>query len=285
MANNIYGLCIVKNEADIISFCLSHASRFCKAIFVLDNGSTDDTWTRVNALSDQNPKIIPFEQKHCRYGVGLRAYIYNRVCEQFKPGDWLLILDSDEFMEGDPQTYITYCEKNAYELLFTLQAQFYLTRKEMDFDWYRQGHDRIDGFEMLPSYYQINWREPRLFKYIPSLVWEDLDDDGHPTQISYPKGLGPRSPKKIVNRHYQYRSLPQMKKRVKMRSRIHVQTGRFKHSKDEDYHSYIRDYTRLKHWVTGEGIRPTPMDIFRIYLIRRSKKFKRFFTQRTLEKR
>jgi len=285
MPNNLYGLCIVKNEADIIEFSLTHASRFCRAIFVLDNGSDDDTWERVVALSRTNSNIVPFEKKTCQYGVGLRGYIFNQVRSQFKPGDWLLILDSDEFLESNPHASMALCDKRGLELVFTFQAQFYITSRDLEQPWCRQGHDRIDGFEKLPAFYQINWSEPRLFKYKPSLEWKGLDDTGQPTQIAYPPGLSLRAPFKIVNRHYQYRSLPQMKKRLALRARVHRQTGRFKHNQDQDYRKYIRKHRRLNHSVAGITIVPTHLDFIRLFLIKRSRKFRRFITERTLEQR
>lgn len=284
MAGNLYAICIVKNEADIVTFTLTHASRFCKAIFVLDNGSTDGTWERIITLGNHNQKIIPFGKKICRYGVGLRGYVYNRVCRQFKPDDWLLILDSDEFLENDPKPDIDFCERHAFELIFTLQAQFYITPRDVDKQWCQNGHDAIDSFEVLPAHFQINWSEPRLFKYSSLLTWSDMDEQGNPTQISYPAGLGQRSPKKLVNRHYQYRSLPQMKQRLALRSRIYKETGRFKHSQEKDFQKYLRDDRRLKLCRPGVKIQPTPLDIFRLYLIKRSKKFKRIIANRTLLK-
>jgi len=285
LANNLYGVCIVKNEADIITFSLTHASRFCKAIYVLDNGSTDDTWERVTALSARNPAIVPFEKKACRYGVGLRGYIYNRVRREFKEGDWVLILDSDEFLENDPEPDIAYCEGRGFELIFTLQAQFYVTPRDFEKPWYRKGHDSIDSFEVLPAHFQINYSEPRLFKHTSSLEWPDLDDRGNPTQISYPNGLGKRSPRKVVNRHYQYRSIPQMRQRLALRSRVHLETGRFKHNREEDFQTYIRDDRRLKSWQTGQQILPTPFDFFRLYLIKRSRRLRKIIADRTLLKR
>ena len=284
MTKHLYGLCMVKNEADIIDFSLGHASQYCKAIFVLDNGSDDDTWERVMALSQKNACIVPFERKTCQYGVGLRAYIFNQVRSQFKPGDWLLMLDSDEFLESDPHASIAICEQRGFELLFTFQAQFYITGHDLGQSWCQNGFERVEMFDQLPAYYQINWSEPRLFKYHPSLEWQDLEDTGQPTQIAYPPGLGLRAPFKIVNRHYQYRSRPQMEKRLALRARVHTQTGRFKHNQDQDYRNYIRNHRRLKRQVTGMPIVPTHIDFLRLFLIKRSRKFRRFLTQRTLEK-
>jgi glycosyltransferase involved in cell wall biosynthesis len=283
MAPNLYGICITKNEADIITFCLSHASRYCQKIFVLDNGSTDNTWDLVRSLSEQNDRIVPFERKVCRYGVGLRAYIFNRVCDGFKAGDWVLILDSDEFLEVDPKPSITYCESRGFDIIFTPQAQFYITKMDWNEAWFRDGHPSIRSFRDLPRYYLINWREPRLFRYRSNLEWPDMDNHGNPTQLSYPRGLDRRWNRGVVNRHYQYRSLLQMKARIALRSSLYQQTGRFKHSQEKDYQQYIRNYKRLKKSVEGEVIIPTVLDFLRLYLIRRSKKFKRFFDNRTLE--
>lgn len=283
MTHDVYGICITKNEADIIAFCLSHASGFCKKIFVLDNGSTDVTWDIVRALGEENDSIVPFERKTCRYGVGLRGYIFNRVRDQFKTGDWILILDSDEFMEEDPASRIAYCEKRGFDLIFALQAQFYITIRDVNQAWFKDAPTPIHSFKTLPRYYLINWREPRLFRYRNDLVWPDMDDRMNPTQISYPEGLRRRLNRGVVNRHYQYRSLAQMKERIAIRSDVHQKTGRFKHSREKDYRRYVRNYKRLKKSADGEIIRPTLKDLWRIYLIRRSKKFKQYFHDGLLE--
>jgi glycosyltransferase involved in cell wall biosynthesis len=285
MTSSLYGICLTKNESDIIELCLSHAARYCRKIFVLDNGSDDNTWDLVNKLSEENEAIVPFEKKRCRYGVGLRGYIFNQVRNQFKTGDWILILDSDEFLEVNPWNCMAQCERRGFDLVFALQAQFYITQKDLGTKWFLNGSSPVRGFQDLPSHYLINWREPRLFRYHRRLVWPDTDAEGNPTQISYPKGLTRKMKRGLVNRHYQYRSLAQMKARIQLRADLYQQTGRFKHSREKTFHSYIRDDRRLKRIVGDEVIKPTPMDYLRLYLIRRSKKFKRFFHNRILEKR
>ncbi len=56
------GICLVKNEEDIIAQSLQHAAGFCDRIFVIDNGSTDATWPIVQSLHRENDAIIPFRQ-------------------------------------------------------------------------------------------------------------------------------------------------------------------------------------------------------------------------------
>ena len=282
MDYNLYGLCVTKDEEDIIGLSLKHASQFCKEIFVLDNGSHDNTWQRVNELSIHNRKIVLLERKPCQFGFGLRAYIFNRMTYKFRNGDWILILDSDEFLEEDPAPSIAYCERYGFDVIYALQAQFYVTRLDVNREWYLKGNSSIERFQDLPEYYLINWREPRLFKYKSSLNWPDMDDQGNPAQIFIPIGLTRKARKGIVNRHYQYRSLPQMKKRLKIRSDVFRATGRFPHNRDTEVSKYLRNHKRLKHSAPGKKIKPTLLDFFRLYLIKRSKRFKRMLHNRTL---
>ena len=43
-ATRVFGLTLVKNEADILPQMLANASRFCHRIYVFDLGSTDDSF-------------------------------------------------------------------------------------------------------------------------------------------------------------------------------------------------------------------------------------------------
>jgi glycosyltransferase involved in cell wall biosynthesis len=285
MTTRLYAVCLTKNESDIIEFCLLHAAKYCEKIFVLDNGSDDNTWELVNALGRQNNVIVPFEKNACQYGVGLRGYIFNRVRDRFNTGDWVLILDSDEFLEVNPWNCIAYCERRGFDLVFALQAQFYITRKDLTAAWFKNGSLPILSFQDLPKHYLINWKEPRLFRYHNRLVWPDMDSDGNPSQISYPQGLTRKRKRGLLNRHYQYRTLSQMQARIELRADLFQRTGRFKHNREKEFYSYIRDDRRLKTVGEGEIIQPTAMDFLRLHLIRRSKKFKRFFHNRTLETR
>src|SRR5215813_10483097 len=92
----LYGICLVKNEDDVIAQTLTYATQYCDRIFVLDNGSTDETWHIVLRLAQQNSAIVPFEQTLQPYGDWLRAMVYNAVHGELSADDWWLILDSDE---------------------------------------------------------------------------------------------------------------------------------------------------------------------------------------------
>ena len=55
----IHGLCVVKNEADIIEQTLRSAATWCDWIYVLDNGSSDGTWEKVQRLARGLPAKEP----------------------------------------------------------------------------------------------------------------------------------------------------------------------------------------------------------------------------------
>ena len=235
----------------------------------------------MNELSIHNRKIVPLERKPCQFGFGLRAYIYNRMQGKFRNGDWIMIVDSDEFLEEDPAPCIAYCERYGFDVIYALQAQFYITKLDVNREWFLKGNSSIESFKDLPDYYLIDWREPRLFKYKPSLNWPDMDEQGNPAKVFIPIGLTRKARKGIVNRHYQYRSLPQMKKRLEIRSDAFKKSGRFPHNRDTDISQYLRNHKRLKRSAPGQKIKPTPLDFFRLYLIKRSKRFKKMLQNRT----
>jgi glycosyltransferase involved in cell wall biosynthesis len=83
----IHGLCMVKNEADVLRETLASALHWCDHIYVLDNGSTDGTWDLVKELAVQHLQIVPFKQDDVLYTNGLRADIFNAFRSNATPED------------------------------------------------------------------------------------------------------------------------------------------------------------------------------------------------------
>ena len=102
----IHGLCIVKNEADILGQSLQATRAWCDAIYVLDNGSTDGSWEQVQALAHDDPAIVPWKQAAVPFRDGLRAEIFHAFAERAPPGDWWVRLDADEFYIDDPRQFL-----------------------------------------------------------------------------------------------------------------------------------------------------------------------------------
>ena len=66
----IHGLCIVKNEADVLQETLISALHWCDHIYVFDNGSNDGTWELVKELAKRHLEIVPYMQDDVLYSNG-----------------------------------------------------------------------------------------------------------------------------------------------------------------------------------------------------------------------
>ena len=101
----IYAICLVRDEEDIVEYSLNKASEWADKIFVLDNGSIDNTWNIVNSLSDE--KIIPVGIINKKYKESHRAIVYNLYKDLAKKGDWWCIkLDIDEIYYDKPRDFL-----------------------------------------------------------------------------------------------------------------------------------------------------------------------------------
>ena len=101
----IHGLCLVKNESDIIKQGLTAARQWCDHIYVLDNGSMDGTWEMVQEMSAKDPGIAAWKQDDVAFSDALRCSIYHEFKGNARPGDWWARVDPDEFYVEDPRGF------------------------------------------------------------------------------------------------------------------------------------------------------------------------------------
>ena len=73
----IFAISLIKNEEDIIEANLTDAAKWADKIFVLDNGSTDDTWEIVKRLSSENDRIVAWKQIHESFRDEMRSRVFN----------------------------------------------------------------------------------------------------------------------------------------------------------------------------------------------------------------
>ena len=205
----IHGICVLKNEDDIIAETLTYATRYCDRVFVLDNGSTDETWQVVQTVASRNAAVVPFGRTDEPFERGLRANIYNALRAELSHKDWWLVLDADEFLAEDPRPIIEGADAAGADNISTWQIQFYFT--DLDLQSWEQGRDTRDRsiFDRR-RHYLIDWQEPRLFRNDPRRDWE-------PNSPTFPQWLRKLHTRRILNRHYQYRDPPQIDKRLRLR--------------------------------------------------------------------
>lgn len=255
----LYAICLVKNEDDIIGQTLMFATRYCERIFVIDNGSTDATWAIVNKLAETNKTIVPFLQTSEPYRDGLRAVVYNKFHGQLADEDWWLILDADEFLAEDPRPLMVDAMRNGADIIRAWQIQFYYT--EIDHERYLKGLDdaTLPIFQRR-RYYQINWQEPRLFRNRRVGYWDEVRNQ------NVPNGLTVIHRRRVLNRHYQYRSPEQIRQRLELRYNL-ASFGA--HVRSKDWHSAIQASRRLVHFEEGNPWKFT-LSGLAFYLCRRS---------------
>lgn len=251
----VYGLCVVKNEDDIIAQTLSFATRYCDRIFVLDNGSTDETWGIVQDLASRNAAIVPFRRTDEPFHRGLRGTVYNAVRAQLSHYDWWLILDADEFLAEDPRPIIDAADAAGADTINTWQVQFQFT--DFDLQLWEQGQDSRDTpIVDRRRYYVIDWQEPRLFRNDPHRDWDvNVSSSG-------PQWLRKLHKRRILNRHYQYRDPAQIDKRLRLR---YGHPTCFGHVSSLDWRSVIRSRRELSLFKDGEPWHFSPRAVCHYY--------------------
>ncbi len=220
----IHGLCIVKDESDIIRQGLSAARAWCDAIYVFDNGSADGTWEIVRSLAERDPAIVPWKQDPVPFRDGLRADIYNNFADRAEPGDWWVRLDPDEFYVENPREFLSKVPSSV-GCVWHASLQYYFSTEEAR----RYREDPAQFGDDVPveekcHYYFNHWSEIRFVRHEVMDPWVGKED--------WPEGLTERSfsyHRRILCRHFSYRSPQQIERRIKARAESILRESLFRH--------------------------------------------------------
>jgi glycosyltransferase involved in cell wall biosynthesis len=233
----IHSICLVKDESDIIEQTLRAAVEWSDFIYVFDNGSTDGTWEKVLNLSRGLTQVIAYKQEDCVFHDSLRAQVFHHYRSNSQPGDWWCRLDADEIYIDHPRLFLADVP-SAYQAVWSASFQYYLTHKDVEiYQHSPESYADEVPIEQKCRYYLNDWSEARFFRDDARLVW-DLDEGW-----SY---FGAIYPVRIRLKHYQYRSPPQMQKRLENR----LKTETFIHEANRmlesaDWSKRIRIETQL----------------------------------------
>ncbi len=244
----VYGLGLVKNEADVLEQSIRHAATICDRIFYMDNGSTDDSWAIIEALAQEMPgRVIAYERTFEPYVEGMRNRIQNELAAELGSDGWWLKLDADEFLCGDPRPTIAAAMKEGRNGIRCWQVQFAFTDVDVA-RWELGLDDRSLPIDQRRRYYDIDWREYRLWRNDPSRRWEDVTRS-HPEWVTAP------TRRSLYNRHFQYRDP------IQIQARLDVRFGdlHFPHERSPDWRSVVRPAAELSLYVEGVKWRHNPL--------------------------
>jgi glycosyltransferase involved in cell wall biosynthesis len=214
--SRIHAICLVKNEGDVIAQTLRFASKFCHKIYVFDTGSVDDSWEQVKQSASE--VVVPFRSEAVSFHDGLRAEVFNAVRDRFETGDWLYILDADEFLAVDPYQAIQIAEREGAQQINTTQYNFHFT--DVDWQQYQAGlESRAMPITERRRYYRFTNIEQRLFRIDSELEWLEKPDTANPHGHMKPRGSKKlkKCSYRLPNCHYQYRDPEQIQLRLKTR--------------------------------------------------------------------
>lgn len=193
----------------MIEETLRSAARWCDRIFVFDNGSTDGTWEKVQALAQEMPDVlVPFRSDGVRFSNALRKHAFEHFRHESNNGDWWCVLDADEIYIDDPRSFLASVPMR-HHVVWGVYFQHYFT--EVDATLYNSNPMAYPPYapaETALLYYRCDYSEMRFFRYRKGLVW----DYG-----SAPRHLGVVHPQRIRFKHYQYRSPSQIQIRLETR--------------------------------------------------------------------
>lgn len=236
----IHGMCLVKNESDIITQTLEAATKWCDYIYVYDNGSTDGTWEQALKLAEKYEQIITYKKENCNFNDDLRRKIFNEFRGNSSEGDWWCRLDADEIYIDDPRVFLAKVPKE-YAVVVSASFEYYFTDKDLDL--YNENPDLYANDVPVSQkcrYYINNWTELRFIRYRKDLVWGEKDG-GWPSAI----WNAPIYPVRIWLKHYQYRSPQQIQKRLDTRRPAILNNSSFCHEAQRNWQELVSDQANL----------------------------------------
>jgi hypothetical protein len=230
----LYGIWVAQNEADIIRETLEffRKTQFYERIFFYDLGSEDNTFD----IACEYPDIIQEPQRLLvPYSGQLRVDLINRHRDWYRDGDWIAIIDSDEFYLHEPSLTIAAAEKEHAEVIETYFATFYLTDTEVA-TWHSE--DLSASIRERRRYYVVNWSEARFYKFVTTPRSD--------TCINIAGNMSSHFP---LHTHYPYRSPEQITAKVQSRLKNRAAGGNSQyHIFSAAWHSYIVKHTELQRY-------------------------------------
>ncbi|MFX0200134.1 MAG: glycosyltransferase family 2 protein [Candidatus Hodarchaeota archaeon] len=238
----LFGVCFAKNEEDIIADSVTHAADFCDRVFVVDNASTDRTWEIVKKLKLAN--LVPVCSKDFIFRDYLRLRFMETRKEELGLDNWWYIFGADEFLLEEPLEAITQAEEEGADCIAVERINFLITKDEVR-DALQSG--RLETWRDRKYYVPYDSGEVRFYKNTKFVDYGICDN--------VPLGLTKECSRRLPMKHYPYRSLAQLKKRIYTRYGNREFESECRRGTDIERYTVDRaTIPQLRHWDEDKGV-------------------------------
>jgi hypothetical protein len=232
----VIAIMLVQDEDDIIEPVLIDSLNYFDNIYIYDTGSVDETLSIIEKMSSKEKKIeLIFSKSIVFHESKTRRHALSIVKNKVQSGDWIVWLDSDEFIGLDPEAFRSFLENNNSKLIRHRHYNFGFTLDQLESnkEYFKYRNEFNKSFYNF--FYEYSYTEVKCIK------WEsDL----------FNKMLGGRdfflahdfSKKRLPILHYPYRSLFQISKRLILRNMVmdkNSQEKFNKHWRAENFKDFI----------------------------------------------
>jgi hypothetical protein len=217
----IHCVCIVRDEADILPFTLDAALKWADAIYICDNGSSDGTWEIIQDYAKRYPQVVCAGRVYGTFRDSLRGPLANRFLDRVQRGDWWCRLDADEIYAENPREFLA-SVPILYKVVYAIYVNYLFTDRDLA-EYERDPTAYVAGWTPKRlQFYTTNYSDVRFVRHMPGNEW--ISD--------WPAGVWEMRPypKRILMRHYDYRSPPQIERRIQIRTKF-TEEGSFSHER------------------------------------------------------
>jgi glycosyltransferase involved in cell wall biosynthesis len=208
-----HAIMIIRDEADVVCECLTHLLTWCDSLSIYDTGSTDGTWDLIHEAARRDRRINPVASEPVIAEGDTRGYLFSRVRDRFRSGDWIARVDADEFYHAPPREWLVSNVAAHEARVFAQMYEFVLTKA--DYTAFEAGlpcppNDTTRPVQERVTKYIIQSDvEPRFFRFRRGMQW----GPGQPG----PWNPGLPAARRIPVRHYRWRSFEQLRRRCALR--------------------------------------------------------------------
>jgi glycosyltransferase involved in cell wall biosynthesis len=194
----VIGICMVKDEQDIIAETLRRMSRKVDHIIVMDNGSTDGTGPILTSLKKKLDLTVLFDPEIGYYQARKMTALARRAAEM--GADWVVPFDADEWWYSPFGTIAEICHLHPEACI--LRAALY--------DHVATGQD---SWARLPDAFNMDWRRREAAEM--SKVACRTRPPARIYQGNHDADYGDIIEGQLIIRHFPYRSPDQFIKKVR----------------------------------------------------------------------